>query len=251
MSDAAARVDVASALGRCRRCLGDRPVRRRAVRRRRGRHPQGAGRGRCRPRRPRRSRRRPRRAGERRASWSASSSACRRSPSGRTWCSPRPCWRSSPATSSTGSTATAACSVVNKNLTSPMTDLRILAALADALGPTSASEPRSRRYADLAELGAWEGQRAMAPTTRRCRDALTRRRPPPGRVARAARRLAGQRLRAGAARHGPTCGRPRLRRHRRAPRRRRGGHRRGRASVRRPSGRGRPRTWSTTWCGCP
>ncbi|HSO70375.1 MAG TPA: NADH-quinone oxidoreductase subunit G, partial [Arachnia sp.] len=55
--------------------------------------------------------------------------------------------------------------VVNKNLTSPMTDLRILAALADALGSNLGFRASKQAYADMVELGTWEGQPAMAPIT--------------------------------------------------------------------------------------
>ena len=55
--------------------------------------------------------------------------------------------------------------VVNKNITSPMTDLRILAALADAMGSSLGFRASKQAYADLIELGVWEGQHTATPTT--------------------------------------------------------------------------------------
>ena len=55
--------------------------------------------------------------------------------------------------------------VVNKNVPSPMTDLRILAALADAMGSSLGFRASKQAYADLTELGAWEGQHTATPAT--------------------------------------------------------------------------------------
>ncbi|MHA6512464.1 NADH-quinone oxidoreductase subunit G [Tessaracoccus sp. Z1128] len=54
--------------------------------------------------------------------------------------------------------------VVNKNVPSPMTDLRILAALADAMGQDLGFRASKQAYADLIELGTWDGQRTATPT---------------------------------------------------------------------------------------
>ncbi len=53
---------------------------------------------------------------------------------------------------------------VNKATASPMTDIRILAALADALGSDLGFRNAKQAFADYAELGAWEGARPAAPT---------------------------------------------------------------------------------------
>ena len=52
--------------------------------------------------------------------------------------------------------------ITNVNRT-PMTDLRILAALADALGSDLGFRQAAGAWADLAELGRWEGARPAAP----------------------------------------------------------------------------------------
>ena len=54
--------------------------------------------------------------------------------------------------------------IVNKATTSPMTDLRILAALADAMGSDLGFRASKQAFADFVELGAWDGQRAAAPS---------------------------------------------------------------------------------------
>ncbi|MDO5676043.1 MAG: NADH-quinone oxidoreductase subunit G [Propionibacteriaceae bacterium] len=46
---------------------------------------------------------------------------------------------------------------------SPMTDIRILAALADALGSELGFRASKQAYADFNELGAWDGERPAAP----------------------------------------------------------------------------------------
>ena len=53
--------------------------------------------------------------------------------------------------------------IVNKATPSPMTDLRILAALADALGSDLGFRNAKQAWDDLAELGAWDGDRPAAP----------------------------------------------------------------------------------------
>ena len=53
---------------------------------------------------------------------------------------------------------------VNRQSTNEMTDLRILAALADALGSDLGIRTASAAQAELAELGAWDGARPAAPT---------------------------------------------------------------------------------------
>ncbi len=53
--------------------------------------------------------------------------------------------------------------IVNKATVSPMTDLRILAALTDALGSDLGFRAAKQAYTDLVELGDWDGARAVAP----------------------------------------------------------------------------------------
>ncbi len=53
--------------------------------------------------------------------------------------------------------------IVNRNVPSPMTDLRILAALADAMGADLGFRSPKQAYADYTELGAWDGARPAAP----------------------------------------------------------------------------------------
>ena len=53
---------------------------------------------------------------------------------------------------------------VNREAASPMTDLRVLAALADALGSDLGVRTPKAALAELTELGAWDGARAVAPT---------------------------------------------------------------------------------------
>ena len=53
---------------------------------------------------------------------------------------------------------------VIKHPNTPMTDLRILAALADAMGSELGFRTAKDAYADLTELGAWEGDRPAAPS---------------------------------------------------------------------------------------
>jgi NADH-quinone oxidoreductase subunit G len=53
--------------------------------------------------------------------------------------------------------------IVNKATPSPMTDLRILAALADALGSDLGFRNAKQAWEDFAELGAWDGDRPAAP----------------------------------------------------------------------------------------
>ena len=55
-------------------------------------------------------------------------------------------------------------SIVIKETRSPMTDLRILAALADAMGSDLGFRTPAAARADLHELGAWDGHRPSAPT---------------------------------------------------------------------------------------
>lgn len=55
-------------------------------------------------------------------------------------------------------------SIVVKDTRSPMTDMRILAALADALGSDLGFRTPAAARADLAELGDWDGDRPAAPT---------------------------------------------------------------------------------------
>ncbi|GAA1392408.1 NADH-quinone oxidoreductase subunit G [Luteococcus peritonei] len=55
--------------------------------------------------------------------------------------------------------------VVNKQNTSPMTDIRVLAALADAMGADLKVRNAAQASAELTELGAWEGQRPAAQAT--------------------------------------------------------------------------------------
>ena len=54
--------------------------------------------------------------------------------------------------------------LVVKDTRSPMTDLRVLAALADAMGSELGFRTPAAARADLAELGAWDGHRPAAPT---------------------------------------------------------------------------------------
>ncbi|MDO5533250.1 MAG: NADH-quinone oxidoreductase subunit G [Propionibacteriaceae bacterium] len=54
---------------------------------------------------------------------------------------------------------------VNKQAASPMTDLRALAMLADALGSDLGVRTAKAAKAEFDELGAWDGGRAAAPTT--------------------------------------------------------------------------------------
>ncbi len=53
---------------------------------------------------------------------------------------------------------------VNKALRAPMTDIRVLAALADALGKDLGIRNAAQAAAELGELGAWEGEATAAPT---------------------------------------------------------------------------------------
>ncbi|MFV0430009.1 MAG: NADH-quinone oxidoreductase subunit G [Arachnia sp.] len=53
--------------------------------------------------------------------------------------------------------------LVNKAARSPMTDLRILAALADALGSDLGFRTPAAAWNDLAELGSWQGTRGACP----------------------------------------------------------------------------------------
>ena len=53
--------------------------------------------------------------------------------------------------------------IVNKATTTPMTDLRILAALADAMGSDLGFRTSKNAFADIVELGAWDGARPEAP----------------------------------------------------------------------------------------
>lgn len=52
---------------------------------------------------------------------------------------------------------------VNKEVKSPMTDLRVLAALADALGRDLGVRTAKAALAEFGELGSWSGKRADAP----------------------------------------------------------------------------------------
>lgn len=52
--------------------------------------------------------------------------------------------------------------IVNKATASPMTDLRILAALADALGSNLGFRTAAQAWADFTELGGWGGSRVTA-----------------------------------------------------------------------------------------
>ena len=54
-------------------------------------------------------------------------------------------------------------STVNRNNAAPMTDLRVLAALADALGHDLGVRTAKSALAEFDALGAWEGARAAAP----------------------------------------------------------------------------------------
>ena len=54
--------------------------------------------------------------------------------------------------------------IVVKDTRSPMTDLRILAALADAMGSELGFRTPAAARADLHELGVWDGHRPTAPT---------------------------------------------------------------------------------------
>ncbi|RMB58235.1 NADH-quinone oxidoreductase subunit G [Tessaracoccus antarcticus] len=54
--------------------------------------------------------------------------------------------------------------IVVKDTRSPMTDMRILAALADAMGSDLGFRTPAAARADLAELGTWDGHRAASPT---------------------------------------------------------------------------------------
>jgi len=53
--------------------------------------------------------------------------------------------------------------LVNKASRSPMTDLRVLAALADALGSDLGVRTAQQAADELAELGVWDGERAAVP----------------------------------------------------------------------------------------
>ncbi|MGO4956270.1 NADH-quinone oxidoreductase subunit G [Luteococcus sp. Sow4_B9] len=55
--------------------------------------------------------------------------------------------------------------VVNRQNKSPMTEIRVLAALADAMGTDLGVRTASQAAADLAELGDWEGARATVTAT--------------------------------------------------------------------------------------
>ena len=52
--------------------------------------------------------------------------------------------------------------IINKATVSPMSDLRILAALADALGSDLGFRAAKQAWADFTELGSWDGDRARA-----------------------------------------------------------------------------------------
>ncbi len=52
---------------------------------------------------------------------------------------------------------------VNRQPVTPMTDLRILAALADAFGSELGFRAAKQAFTDLTELGQWDGQRPAAP----------------------------------------------------------------------------------------
>lgn len=54
--------------------------------------------------------------------------------------------------------------VINTAVRSPMNDLRILAALSDALGSDLGFRAPNAAYRDFTELGAWDGQRPAAPS---------------------------------------------------------------------------------------
>ena len=53
---------------------------------------------------------------------------------------------------------------INREATSPMTDLRVLAALADALGSDLGFRTAKTAKVEIDELGVWEGARTPAPT---------------------------------------------------------------------------------------
>jgi NADH-quinone oxidoreductase subunit G len=62
---------------------------------------------------------------------------------------------------------------VNKTLRSPMTDIRVLAALADAMGSDLGVRSIAQAAAELAELSEWDGARAGAPAFPAADDAIT------------------------------------------------------------------------------
>ncbi|MHB1009764.1 MAG: NADH-quinone oxidoreductase subunit G [Propionibacteriaceae bacterium] len=62
---------------------------------------------------------------------------------------------------------------VNKALRSPMTDIRILVALADAMGSDLGVRTTAQAAAELAELSGWDGSRAEAPAFAAADDAIT------------------------------------------------------------------------------
>ena len=62
---------------------------------------------------------------------------------------------------------------VNKTLRSPMTDIRVLAALADAMGSDLGVRTVAQAAAELAELSDWDGARAQAPAFPAADDAIT------------------------------------------------------------------------------
>jgi len=62
---------------------------------------------------------------------------------------------------------------VNKELRSPMTDIRVLVALADAMGSDLGIRSTAQAAAELAELSGWDGARAEAPTFPAADDAIT------------------------------------------------------------------------------
>jgi NADH-quinone oxidoreductase subunit G len=62
---------------------------------------------------------------------------------------------------------------VNKELRSPMTDIRILAALSDAMGSDLGVRNAVQAAAELAELSGWDGTRAEAPAFAAADDTIT------------------------------------------------------------------------------
>jgi len=62
---------------------------------------------------------------------------------------------------------------VNKALRSPMTDIRVLAALADAMGKDLGMRSAAQAAAELAELSGWDGARAEKPAFPTADDAIT------------------------------------------------------------------------------
>jgi NADH-quinone oxidoreductase subunit G len=62
---------------------------------------------------------------------------------------------------------------VNEILRSPMTDIRVLAALADAMGKDLGVRSTAQAAAELAELSGWDGARAEKPAFPTAEDAIT------------------------------------------------------------------------------